>query len=477
MPNSKPNFVFIMTDQQRFDTINALGYEHAITPNLDRLVKEGTSFLRTYVTAPSCAPSRASLFTGVYPHTNGVLRNEDPWTHTWVESLAEDGYRCANVGKMHTYPYETPAGFHERHVVENKDRFPKTNPYYLDQWDKAFWARGLEKPGRGSYRLLDDYEERLGAFEWEAPEDLHSDNFVAGLATLWLERYTGDEPFFLQVGFPGPHPPYDPTQRHLDKFENAEMPAPHRSAEDLDNQPEPLQELRRHHVGIDHDSVVHLENPTEEQLQRQRRYYMANISMIDEQVGLIIDGLEKRGVLDNTVIIFTSDHGDCLNDHGHIQKWTMYEPSVRVPAIIWGPSRVKADQQVDGLTSLMDLGPTVLELAGLEPPKWMEAQSLVPALHGENWPGRDYAFSEHARDLILTGTDLMTMVRDDTMKLVEFIDSDEGQLFDLETDPHEQQNLWDDPSWVDDKRRLLQVITRWRAQSQLHTASWSASFR
>jgi arylsulfatase A-like enzyme len=155
----------------------------------------------------------------------------------------------------------------------------------------------------------------------------------------------------------------------------------------------------------------------------------------------------------------------------------MYEPSVRVPAIVWAPGVVRADQRLDGFTSHMDLGPTVLELAGLEPPKWMEAQSLLSGLRGETWVGREQVFSEHAKDAILTGTELMTMVRDESMKLVEFIDTDEGQLFDLVADPGEVANLWDDASYAVEKARMLHVISRWRAQCALDSASWSAVSR
>ena len=477
MADSQPNFLFVITDQQRFDTINALGHDQAITPNLDRLVREGTSFARAYVTAPSCTPSRASLFTGMYPHSTGVWRNNDRWSHSWVELLAERGYRCVNVGKMHTIPYETPLGFHERHVVENKDRSNPRLPFFLDQWDKALWTAGIPKPDRTILRSRPDYAESLGAFAWEAPDDLHSDNFVGRLAGLWLERYTGDEPFFLQVGFPGPHPPYDPTLQYLEMYDGRDVELPHMTPADLASQPAALKELRQDHLDIDHDGIVHLEDPSQEQLERQRRHYLANVTMIDHQLGLLIEALEARGVLENTVIVFTSDHGDCLNDHGHSQKWTMYDPSVRVPAIVWNPGRVTAGRQLDGLASVMDLGPTVLELAGIEAPQWMEAQSLVPALTGAEWAGRDYVFAEHARDRILTGTALMTMVRDESMKLVTFIDSDEGQLFDLRSDPHEEVNLWDDPAYAADRARLLGAIARWRAESELHTASWAMSFR
>lgn len=474
------NIVFVITDQQRFDTIAALGNEYVDTPHLDRLVREGTAFTRTYVTAPSCSPSRASLFTGLYPHSLGVLRNEDLWRHSWVETLADAGYHTVNMGKMHTHPWETPLGFHERTVVENKDRDHPSVPFFHDQWDKALRVRGERKPTRTVLRERADYADRLGAFEWELPEDLHSDVFVASQALWWLETYPGDEPFFLQIGFPGPHPPYDPLPRHLDAYRNREVPLPTCSRADLDNQPDALKELREHHQHNDHDAIVHLADPTDEQSRRQRRHYFANVSMIDEQIGLILGALDKRGVLDNTVIVFTSDHGDCLGDHGHSQKWTMYEPSVRVPAIVWGPGRVVAGQRIDALTSMMDLGPTVLELAGITPPPWMEAQSLVPALHGQPWTGREHAFAEHARDMILTGTDLMTMVRDDRWKLVEFIDSDQGQLFDLDADPNEEHDLWSDPSYPEAqaaKTHLLQVIARWRARSTLRTADHNKQYR
>ncbi|MFC7375091.1 MULTISPECIES: sulfatase [unclassified Brachybacterium] len=475
MSQDRPNIVFVITDQQRFDTIAALGHEHAITPNLDRLADSGTSFTNMYVTAPSCAPSRASLFTGLYPHTTGVLKNNDPWSHSWVQRLAETGYRCVNVGKMHTYPYTASLGFHERHVVENKDRSNPTLPFFLDEWDKAFRARGLVKPDRATkYRALEDYSERLGAFEWDSPDDLHVDNFVGGLAAHWLDVYPGDEPFFLQVGFPGPHPPYDPTTSALEQYDGVEMPPVHDSPEDRESQPYAVKDLIRDNLEVDHDGIVHLENPTADQVARQRRHYMANVTMIDEQVGEIMAALERRGVLEDTVIIFTSDHGDCLNDHGHIQKWSMYEPSVHVPALIAGPG-IREGQRLDGLTSLFDLGPTVLELAGIAPPQWMEARSLVPALHGQEYAGREYAFSEHAQDMVLQKTELMTMVRDRRYKLVEFIDHEDGQLFDLEQDPHEMANLWDVPSARAERDRLSAVVSRWRAESELHTAGWAAT--
>lgn len=472
MTDTRPNIVFIITDQQRYDTIAAAGFDHMITPHLDRLVREGVCFSHMYVTSPSCAPSRASLFTGLYPHTNGVFRNDELWTHSWVSMLAGAGYRCVNVGKMHTSPFEQSFGFHERHVVENKDRATERLPFYLDNWDKAFFARGVEKPSRVTYRRRADYRESLGAFVWDLPDDLHSDNFVPEMAAMWLDRYHGEEPFFLQIGIPGPHPPYDPTQEWIDAYDGRDIPPPVRDEEAIARQPSALKKLREQHIAVDHDAVVHLENPSAEQLRRQRAHYFANVSMIDAQVGKLLEALDRRGVLDNTVIIFTSDHGDCLNDHGHSQKWTMYEPSVRVPAIVWSQAQQSKGRVVDDLVSLFDFGPTILELAGIAPPKWMEARSLNGYLAGEAPDPREKVFAEHAGDRILSGTEYMTMIRDQRYKLVHFVEADEGQLFDLVSDPNEVNDLWDDPAYQEVRRNLVNEILKWRIRSDLKTQGW-----
>lgn len=469
----QPNIIFVITDQQRFDTIAAGGFSYMKTPNLDRMVREGTYFRQTYVTSPSCAPSRASLFTGVYPHTNGVYRNDEPWAFSWVQLMADAGYRCVNVGKMHTSPFEDSFGFHERHVVENKDRATARLPFFLDQWDKAIWNRGFEKPSRVTYRRREDYRSSLGAFVWNLPEDLHSDNFVSALAQMWLDAYTGNEPFFLQIGIPGPHPPYDPTQEYLDMYADAELPEPILSVADIATQPAALKALRAQHLAVDHDAVVHLPAPSREQTRRQRQHYFANVSMVDTQMGKLIEAVERRGVLNDTIIIFTSDHGDSLNDHGHSQKWSMYEHSVRVPAIVWAPGRVAEGRVVDDLVSLFDFAPTVLEMAGVPVPEWMEAQSLMPYLRGEHCEPRKYVFSEHAGDRIFNGSTFMTMIRSQRHKLVHFVDSDEGQLFDMHDDPMEMNNLWSDPEHQTTKQELINAILTWRIQSALSTQGWT----
>ncbi|MEQ3626253.1 MAG: sulfatase-like hydrolase/transferase [Celeribacter sp.] len=463
---NRPNIVFIITDQQRYDTIAALGFDHMITPNLDRLARRGTSFDNMYITSPSCAPSRASLFSGTYPHTNGVFRNDEPWQYCWVKDLAEAGYRTVNVGKMHTMPIEGAFGFHERHVTENKDRDHPNLPFFLDNWDKAFFLRGVEKPSRVTKRRDADYGDQLGAWVWDKEEILHPDVFTGQMAKWWIDRYTGEGPFFLQIGIPGPHPPYDPTQDALDQYSGRDLPEV--IPPDPEAQPEALQGLRDFMLGEDADGVVHLAAPTAEQSHRQRAHYYANVTMIDKQVGEIVDALDARGALDNTIIVFTSDHGDALGDHGHSQKWNMYQSTVHVPALVAGPG-IPAGKRVSDNVALFDFGPTILEWADLQVPCWMEATSLAPYFSEAPAPERRMVFAEHSNDALLTGTRMMTMVLDGRVKLVHFIGTDNGQLFDLEQDPDEQTNLWDAPEHRATRERLLHEILLWRTESSLKT--------
>lgn len=477
LKNSRPNIILIITDQQRYDTIGALGFDYMETPNLDRLVREGTSFDQCHVTAPSCAPARASLFTGMYPHTTGILRNGDSWKRSWVEDLNKSGYHCVNIGKMHTCPFRTELGFHERIVVENKDRFLSRDAFD-DDWDIELSALGIVKQQRKWYRKRDDYIESMGAFKWQLPEKTHSDNFVGDRAISWLEKSPCKEPLFLQIGFPGPHPPYDPTPRFIEKYINKEIPLEAVTVDDLEGQPPAFKILREHNAEVDHDSVVHALNPTKEQRHRQRAYYLANISMIDEKIGQILERLDEQGYLENSVVIFTSDHGDCMTDHGQIQKWTMYEQVTRVPAIIWSPNRVPSGKRIDGLCQLMDIGPTILEMAGIAIPDYMEARSLLPALEYDGkWPGREIVFAEQMRDANLTGTDFITMARNERWKLVHFYDEPHGQLFDLKHDPKEEVNRWSDPAYENTKAELLAEMREWRIGSGLRSKDYFEQYR
>ena len=461
----RPNIILIITDQQRYDTISALGFDHCITPNLDKLVADGTTFEQCHVTAASCAPARASLFTGYYPHSTGILKNADDWTRSWVEVLANGGYHCTNIGKMHTWPFTTPCGFNERHVVENKDRFLE-GAEFTDEWESYMQNEGIEKQRRELYRKRDDYKQSLGAFAWKQAEDSHSDFFTGNKAIEWLNNYRNDQPFFLEIGFPGPHPPYDPVPSYLELYNEIDIPIAKVLESDLEGQPNALKALRQHNVDVDHDSIVHQLDPSDEARLRQRKHYLANVTMIDHALGKITQCLEKNNLSKNTVVIFTSDHGDCLTDHGHSQKWTMFEQITRVPLIFSGPS-IKQNTRVSELVQWMDIGPTILDLAGCESPK-MEAISMLPALQGGHWQGRDYLFCEQVGDMVLTEVKFMSMIRSKKWKLIHYLDSEEGQLYNLTDDPAENENLWNHEMHQSQKELLLSELLNWRVESQLH---------
>jgi arylsulfatase A-like enzyme len=386
--------------------------------------------------------------------------------------LTESGYHSVNVGKMHTWPMTTPCGFKERYVVENKDRYLEGR-YFFDEWDKALAARGLVKQQRELYRQRDNYNEAIGSFTWELDPDMQADNFVGNMAQWWTRTYPNTEPLFLEIGFPGPHPPYDPTPDALAGYAEKEIPLDPLTKDDLECQPEAYRGMRVHNNEVDHDSVVLPLDPTDEQRLNQRRHYCANMTMIDEKVGEIMGQLEAQGYLENSIIIFTSDHGDCLTDHGHSQKWTMYEQVTRVPLIVWSSDgRFGKGRQVDDTVSLFDVGPTILEMAGCEVPKHFSARSLLPALQDEpEWKGRDYVFAEHPRDGNFTTADYQVMVRSQRWKLVEIYGSDgvdggrEGLLFDLENDPLELTNLWSDADYADIREELRDELLSWRVES------------
>lgn len=466
--DTRPNIILVITDQQRFDTIAAHGHGHMTTPHLDRLAREGVSFTNCHITAASCVPSRASLFTGYYPHVTGILENEQAWSRTWVEDLNNSGYTCVNVGKMHTNPFTASAGFDERYNVENKDRYLQGR-WYFDEWDKALAAHGLVKQQREQYREREDYGKRLGAFEWELPEDLHSDMFTGGFAEWWLDTKPKAEPLFMQIGFPGPHPPYDPSEQYADMYmDRDDIPMPLVSDADLAGQPSYLDAKRAHDAQVDHDSILWNPDRTSDDERRMRAYYYANVSMIDDCVGRLMEALERNGY-DDTVVIFTSDHGDCLGDHGISQKWCMYDVVTRVPMIVWAPQRFAGGRNIDSLVQLFDLGPTILELAGITPDADIEAQSLLPALEGKSWVPRDFVVCEQAGDMVLTGADFITMIRNDTHKLVHLMGSEEGQLFDLQADPNEMTNLWSDPASAPVKAAMKDQLLNWLIASNFRT--------
>ena len=470
----RPNIILIMTDQQRADTIGALGAPWMRTPHLDRLATEGAAYTQCFVTSPVCVGARASLFTGKYPHGCQVFSNFQPWQPTWVSLLADRGYHCVNIGKMHINPYDAPGGFHQRLIMENKDRplfLEERDRAIYDEWDKALHARKLTKPSRYNRHAADPegYKRALGAFEWHLDADMHPDNFIGDTACWWLEDRKNKDPLFLQIGFPGPHPPYDPTADALAEYANVDIPVPAVTEAELRAQPPAQHALRNNMFEFNFDSIAWRPDATPADLLRVRRHYAANVSMIDHQVGRILAALDARGYLDNALVIFTSDHADALGDHGHIQKWTMYDTVVRVPLLFWSKNLPVARRVRDDLVQLMDVAPTVLEAAGFPVPGDFEARSLLGAVLGRaDYQPRDAVYSELAKDHIQTGSEFILMRRDRRWKIVLYLDDPSvGELYDLQSDPAEVRNLWNDTGLRAMRDELSVTCLRWLANGSL----------
>lgn len=463
----KPNIILIMTDQQRADSIAAMGAPWMQTPNLDRLVREGTAFSKCFVNSPVCVGARSSLFMGRFPHGTGIFTNFQPWTPVWVSSLAEAGYHCASIGKMHINPYDSLGGFHQRFPVENKDRplfLDEHDRAFYDEWDKALKVRRLEKPSRYA-RIEKDpggYREAVGCFPWELDEDMHSDMFIGDTALWWLEDRKADSPLFLQIGFPGPHPPYDPSPRYLDLYTDADIPLPKVTAEELARQPRAQGVFRQNLIDFNFDSVAWRDDVTPQEILRIRRHYAANVTMIDEKIGQIMEVLKAKGYLDDAIVIFTSDHADALGDHGHIQKWTMYDTVATVPLIFWAPGRIPSGQVDDSLVQLTDIAPTILDFAGLPTPDDFEANTLLPNLGGPGEPsGDEVVYAELGRDHIQSGAEYIVMRRDRDWKLVYYQGETDGELYDLNADPNEVDNLWAVSDHAEKRDTLLHQVHDW----------------
>jgi len=267
----------------------------------------------------------------------------------------------------------------------------------------------------------------------------------------WLINELGDEPMFLQVGFPGPHTPYDPPAEYLERIDADQIPLP--AEYSPDNEIPPLKEYREVMMHGNHDGIYWTEHPTNEQIKRIRKHYAANVNMIDEQIGSLLQALEKRGRLDNTIIVFTSDHGDALGDHRQIQKWTMQDYNTRVPAIVWAPGRLQANQRSNELISQMDLVPMLFELAGVALPDHGDAINANEVLQGKQ-SGREYVYAEHGRCNMLPSIEHMEMIRTKDWKLVHYKDRDYGELYDLQADPEEVNNLWDKAEYTSIRAEL-----------------------
>jgi arylsulfatase len=463
-PKPKPNIILIMSDQQRADTIGAWNCPYVITPNLDKLVQNGISFRNAFVPGATCIASRAATFTGMWGHNTGVY-SFDRWAHhrNWIQDFAESGYRCVNIGKMHLSPRDELCGFHERIIVENP-----TSPFLQrgdtdDDWGKYLASHGHDRPI--DRHISDpDWFKKFQGVPWHLEEHLHSDVFIGNSAVGWINKHKGDQPLFLQIGFTGPHEPYDPLPRHLEKYKDIKTPPARFKEGELKTKPiQQLMHQENFHSMHDRESMVRIRDATPSDIDHLRKHYYAKITTVDEQIGRVMAALEEKGLLKDSIIVFFSDHGDMIGDHQLPYKWLMYDSVVRVPLILWDRRQKSTPHQVQDIVSLMDLGPTLLDAAGIETSAHLEGKSLMPYSRGESPQPSRYVFCED---------NYMVMIRSKTHKLVLYLGQEDGELYDLQKDPDEFDNLWSSPAHAQIKNELKIELGAWFMNSCYQNAGY-----
>lgn len=458
MMGTMPNVLWICADQQRWDTIGALGNPHVHTPHLDRLVAEGVAFTHTYCQSPICTPSRASFLTGKYPSTVRVNTNGAeyfPRNETLVtRRLADAGYTCGLAGKLHL----AGAYYGRESRVDDGYTFFRYSHGPRDDWtrghDYADWLRAqgedpadiLRPRNEGRHGIAPPTAERNNV-----PPHLHQTTWCATQAIEFMEQPHGG-PWLMSVNCYDPHPPYNPPWEYYRRFDPATLPGPHFRESDLAHQ----QILAGAYFQSDPECPDAYDGADGRVVQA---LYYAMIEQVDEQVGRMLDTLDRTGQRDNTVIIFMSDHGEALGDHGLVHKGgRFFDGLTRVPLLWRWPGRFAAGTQSDALVELTDIAPTLLGLAGLPVPPEMQGRSLLPLLVGEADPGmhREDVRCEYYDALHRPGQESFgTMYRDRRWKLTVYHGLGLGELYDLEADPHEFNSLWADPAHQGIKAELL----------------------
>jgi choline-sulfatase len=439
------NLLFITTDQQRWDSLPCYGLDFMRTPHLDRLAREGVVFERAYTPAPLCVPMRAALMTGEWPATLGILGNNH-WfpsgpggVPVGPEAATAAGYRTAAIGKMHFHPWDARLGFVERISAEDKRQF-----FWPDDYQKFLRANGIEKHHPTA---LPGYFEWLQASVFPHPRRFHVDGYVGDQAADWLERHSGagQPPFAAWVSFPGPHDPYDPPEEMASMYYDAPIPEPIPAAQG--EAVPPAQRQAQRHARESPLYRLDFSGVTPEHYHRWRAHYYANISLIDEGIGKMLAALESTGALERTLIVFTSDHGDALGDHGLVYKSFFYEPIAHVPLLARGPG-VARGGRCASLISTLDLVPLFYRTCGISAPPTVQGIDPTPALEDPSQTLRTHVCSE------LMGR---AMVRDDRFKYVHYHDHS-CELYDLQHDRQEQQNLASDPAYANELARLRALL-------------------
>ncbi|HEY3841572.1 MAG TPA: sulfatase-like hydrolase/transferase [Bryobacteraceae bacterium] len=461
------SILFLMADQFRYDCLGANGNRLIHTPNLDRLASQSANFSNAFVQSPVCVPSRVTYFTGRYAHSHKNRVNYTPCdpSEVFLQRMLKDaGYQTGCVGKLHFYP---PTAEHARSTGYDRvllhDGVGSTDPYS----DYVKWRRthdpkaatpytALAKdiaPGKNPFRSAIDYE--YTPTHWTGEESCRM-----------LQDFTASpKPFFLLASFFKPHSPFDTPAPYDSLYDNVDMPLPrHRATlEDIQKLPLPLQKLILRGNGREYQT-----DP--QRLQWMYRSYYAACSMVDYELGRILDVLEKSGRADDTIVVFGTDHGAQLLEHGLMDKNVFFESSVHVPFLMRFPGHI-APSRPDELIGMVDVLPTLLEYCGIPVPKRVQGRSFAS-------PGpRQMVFSENIIPEIITGGNMKMafvpgqgvagirhpdakMVRTSKWKLNYYPGNGE-ELYDLENDPHEERNLASEAAHRNTVSDLRQAILDW----------------
>lgn len=463
------NIVWFCTDQQRWDTIHSLGNPYIHTPNLDRLVEEGVALTRAYTQSPICTPSRACFMTGRFPRsTKAIFNGNDKFSkdEKLISKLfQEQGYVCGLTGKLHLTSAE---GKVEKRVDDGYTYFAYShhphNDWPNDGNQYQVWLRehGVkwEEIYGGKFTSMATWppvaNPGFSGKQVGVPPQYHQTTFCVEKAIEFMKQNEG-HPWYININPFDPHPPLDPPQAYKDKLKVEDMPLPKYREGEMDKKP-PHQQKDLLQGGQDGQAEIYGELTEYEKREHFRDYY-AEIELIDDQFGRLMQYLEESGQRDNTIVIFMSDHGEMNGDHGLYWKGTyFYEGLVHVPLIISCPSIFKKGLRSDALVGLVDVAPTLLEAIGEEVPYYMQGKSFLKILTGEADPHhfRDAVYAEYYHTLKGTHENInATMYFDGRYKLVCYHGETYGELYDLSSDPDEFENLWDDPAYKELKADLI----------------------
>lgn len=455
--SDRPNILFLMADQFRADCLGADGNPVIFTPNLDRLAAEGARFRCAYSSVPSCTPARATILTGLSPWHHGMLgygRVATKYPRELPQMLHDAGYYTLGIGKMHYHPQRNAHGF-DKTILDESGRVESpdfTSDYR--QWFKSV-APDLNPDATGIG--WNDHR----AAPYALPERLHPTRWTGDEAVKFLQQYRGAEPFFLKVSFARPHSPYDAPSRWRDRYDKAALP------------PAIVGDWAERHAerGKPYPDALWQGDLGPEKVRAAREGYYGNVSFIDEQIGRILAALEERGWLNNTLILFTADHGDMLGDHYLWRKTYAYESSARIPMLLRWPDKLLTARRGQVLTQpveLRDILPTFLDAAGVPyQVDWFDGRTMLDLVRGRAESWRKWIDLEHAT--CYAPSNYWSALTDGHVKYVYFAPDGRQQLFDLDRDPGETRDM----AAQDECRELLQT---WRRRLVEHLAERGEPF-